>query len=150
VEPAGLAVQSAQIGSAPFNPLQYETFNETTSAASDLASYVLALNSQNTPTPFMLRTDTTRGSGVLALARMPSINDTFYPNITSGGTYRSIIGAPVRITFRGSTVLCALKGTSVSFYPDRASVTLYISPFEYSLQLDSAIFGVLDTNRLGL
>jgi hypothetical protein len=150
VEPAGLAVQSAQIGSAPFNPLQYETFNETTSAASDLASYVLALNSQNTPTPFMLRTDTTTGSGVLALARMPSINDTFYPNITSGGTFRSIIGAPVRITFRGSTVLGALKGTSVSFYPDRASVTLYIAPFEYSFQLDSATLGVLDQNRLGL
>jgi hypothetical protein len=150
VEPQGLAVQTAQTGSAPFNPLQYQTFNDTTADALDLASYVLTLNSRTALTPFMLTSDTTFDSTVVGLARMPSINDTFYPNPTSGGVYKSIIGAPVQITFRGSTVLAALKGTSIGFYPDRARVTLYFSPFEYAFQLDSATLGVLDQNRLGL
>jgi len=150
VEPAGLATQTAEIGVAPFNPLQYQTFNETTAAALDLANYVLTLNSNNALVPFMLASDTTFDPTVVALARMPSVNDTFYPNITSGGTYKSIIGAPVQITFRGSTVLAALKGTSIAFYPDRARVALYFSPFEYQFQLDSSTLGVLDQNRLGL
>jgi hypothetical protein len=150
VEPRGLATQTAEIGVAPFNPLQYQTQNETTAAALDLANYVLTLNSNNALVPFMLASDTTFDPTCVGLARMPSVNDTFYPNLTSGGTYRSLIGAPVQITFRGSTVLAALKGTSIAFYPDRARVALYFSPFEYQFQLDSASLGVLDQNRLGL
>lgn len=150
VEPQGLATQTAQTGSAPFNPLQYQTFNETTAAALDLANYVLTLNSRTALTPFMISSDTTFDPTCVGLARMPSINDTFYPNITSGGTYRSLIGAPVQITFRGSTVLACIKGTSIAFYPDRARVSVFLSPFEYAFQLDSATLGVLDQNRLGL
>jgi hypothetical protein len=150
VEPRGLATQTAEIGVAPFNPLQYQTQSETTAAALDLANYVLTLNSNNALVPFMLASDTTFDPTCVGLARMPSVNDTFYPNLTSGGTYQSLIGAPVQITFRGSTVLAALKGTSIAFYPDRARVSLYFSPFEYQFQLDSASLGVLDQNRLGL
>jgi hypothetical protein len=111
---------------------------------------VLTVNSNNALVPFMLASDTTYAPDVVDFARLPSINDTFYPNVTSGGTFKSIIGAPVEITFRGSTVLGALKGTSIAFYPDRANVALYFSPFEYQFQLDSATLGVLDQNRLGL
>ena len=150
VEPRGLATQTAQTGTAPFNPLQYETQSESTADALNLANYVLTINSDDGLIPFRLASDTTYAPDVVDFARLPSINDTFYPNVTSGGTYKSIIGAPVEITFRGSTVLAALKGSSIAFYPDRANVALYFSPFEYQFQLDSATLGLLNQNRLGL
>jgi hypothetical protein len=144
VESPTLADQTATVGSPPFNSLEFSTFCESTSTALDLAQFVLATNSTNALVPFSVICDTTVDSSVVGLARMPS-----YADPTLSTVPKSIIGAPVEITFRGTTVLGAIKGTSIAFYPDRARVQVFVAPFEYQFQLDSTTLGVLDQNKLG-
>jgi hypothetical protein len=61
-----------------------------------------------------------------------------------------IIGALVTVIFRGTTVTAQIQGINTTFYPDYASVQLYLSPsIGAPFTLDSPILGVLDQNRLG-
>jgi hypothetical protein len=75
------------------------------------------------------------------IAIIPNIFNAINPPIT--------IGAPVQTTFRGTTVDASIEGINSNFYPDYASVQVYLSPsLGIPFVLDSASSGVLDTNRL--
>ena len=134
VNPEGLASQVASSGSAPYNTLVQSSYNANTAEASSLAGYLLNLNQQSTPVPFVVQSSTAINSSVLnvgVLATVPL------------GTFGTVI-------FRGSTVACSLQGISLAFYPNQASVRCYLAPsLGTPFTLDSASNGVLDTNRLG-
>lgn len=140
VQPAGLAPQVTSSGSAPFNALDYPTFNSTTADALSLSGYLYnLLSGQLTPVPFTLSTDTATADGCLTVAEIPN-----------AATRKQYLGQIVNITFRGSTVQGQIQGVNTVFYPDRASVQLYFSPsLGAPFRLDSSTNGVLDQNRLG-
>jgi hypothetical protein len=134
VNPDGLASQSASTGSAPYNTLVQNTYNTSTSDASSLASYLLAVNQQASPVPFVITSTTAAQSDIADLCDL-----TYHP-----------LGNLCTVIFRGSTVSASLEGMSATFYLDHASVTCYLAPtLGLPFILDSASNGVLDTNRLG-
>lgn len=133
VEPDGLAAQYSTSGSL-LNSYTISTYNQTTTDALSLASYIRTLSNQTTPTPFVISTSTKAADGVDTLARFVT-----YP-----------VGIAASVKFRGSTVAATVQGWRFGFYPDYANVTAYLSPsLGTPFTLDSASFGVLDTNRLG-
>jgi hypothetical protein len=60
------------------------------------------------------------------------------------------LGAAVTVIFRGTTVTAQIQGINTTFYPDYATVQLFLSPsLGTPFTLNSSAFGVLDANRLG-
>jgi hypothetical protein len=127
-------------GVPPFNALTYTTFNKDVPDTSNLAAYLFALLSgQTDPVPFQISTDTKAAPTCMVLAQIPS-----------GALANAVIGQPVTVAFRGTSGLGTVIGVNSAFYPDYASVQLYVSPsLGTPFTLDSASFGVLDTNKLG-
>jgi len=124
-------------GSAPYNTLVFETALNTQSDLDNVANYVRITNSQATPVPFIIRTDTNCYDNALSLAVLAN-------------TTQLIIGAPVTVQFRGVTVNATIQGITTTMLPDQASVLLYLSPsLGTPFTLNSSQFGLLDTNRLG-
>jgi hypothetical protein len=133
VEPVGLATQYKSSGDLK-NGFKFTSYDVSTTQALNLATYVQLVSNQNTPVPFVIRTNTAVDDTVGDLADLMT-----YP-----------VGTAVNVTFRGSTVQATVQGWQFGFYPDIATVSCYLSaslgtPFT----LDSTAFGVLDTNRLG-
>lgn len=140
VQPEGLAAQTVSTGSAPYNSLPYQTYNNSTADALSLANYILTTNNQPTPVPFTLSTNTMAAPTCMSLAEW----------VDPSGPMAPILGSPVEVTFRGSTSVASIQGITSVFYPDHASVQLFLSPsLGTPFTLDSTAFGVLDTNRLG-
>jgi hypothetical protein len=141
VEATGVYTSVTALGSPPFNALKYTTFNRNLADTSSLSNYLYALLSgQLTPVPFTLSTDTATDANCMNVARMIDFYSRFF----------SAIGQVAQITFRGTTVSAQVQGLSANFYPDRGSVQLFFSPsLGVPFTLDSASFGVLNTNRLG-
>lgn len=139
VYPDGLATQSSS-GTAPFNSLDYYTNNATTGDAASLAGLLFNLfNSQTTPAPFVLSTDT-------------AVDDTWLPIAYFGDQNgnKGYLGSAATVTFRGATVTTQIQRIAVLFTPERATLTLNLSPsLGQAFLLDSSQFGILDTNRLG-
>ena len=130
----GLAAQSASSGSAPYNTLVQDTYNATTADASNLANYLLTVNQQATPVPFVISSNTATQADIADLCDLSN-----HP-----------LGNFCTVIFRGSTVEASLQGMTASFYSDHASVTCYLAPtLGLPFILDSASNGVLNTNRLG-
>lgn len=139
VYPDGLATQSTS-GTAPYNSLDYYTNNASTADGLSLSSLLYNLfNDQTTPAPFVLGTDT-------------AVDDTWLP-ITYFGDQngnKGYLGAGCTVTFRSATVLTQIQRIAVLFTPERAALTLNLSPnLGQAFLLDSSQFGILDTNRLG-
>ena len=130
-------------GSPPFNALNYTTYSASSPDATSLSNYVYAITSgQGTPVPYSISTNTMAASTCMKLAYV--LQD--YPRDTT----QAVIGQQVAMTFRGSTSYGTVIGVNSAFYPDRASVQLYLSPsLGTPFTLDSSAFGVLDQNRLG-
>jgi hypothetical protein len=141
VEPEGLANQTANVATGPYNTLLYKTYNSTTAAALNLAQYLLTTQTETAPTPFVISADTNGNDNVMDVAIIPNLYNAINPPIT--------IGAPIQVGFRGTTVQGSIEGIYSNFYADYASLQVYISPSLGSpFVLDSTTFGVLDTNRL--
>lgn len=140
VEATGVYTSVTALGSPPFNALKYTTFSKDLADTSNLSSYLYyLLSGQTTPVPFSISTNTNAASGCMALAQIPS-----------GTLANAVIGQPVTVAFRGSSGLGTVLGVNSVFYPDYASVQLFVSPsLGTPFTLDSASFGVLDQNRLG-
>lgn len=140
VNAEGLATQSAQSGTPPYNTLNVSTYNVSTADALALAQYLYDLNSTTVQAvPASITTDTTVAPTCMELA---------YTCIT--GPFYGYIGSPVTVLFRGTTATAGVQGFSAAFYPDRGQVQLYLSPsIGTPFTLDSTASGVLDTNRLG-
>ncbi len=144
VAPTGLATQTASSGSAPYNTLVYDTYNLSTADASALASYIVSMQQTATAVPFSITTNTLMAetcTSISQLALTSVLND-----ITAGMN----LGATVTVTFRGTTTTATIQGISTTFYPDYASVQLFLlSSVATAFTLNSTIIGILDTNRLG-
>jgi len=140
VEPEGLANQTTQ-GTAPFNALLYKTYSFSEADANNLSAYLYnLLSGELAPAPYSITTDTKAAPTCTALAQIPE-----------GALANAVIGQPVTVAFRGTSGIGNIIGVNTSFYDDYASVQCYLSPsFGPSFILDSASFGVLDQNRLGL
>lgn len=137
----GVTTQTVSAATGTFNSLDYYTYAINTTDAADLAGYIYNLyNTNTTATPLKIATDT-------------DVDDS-WPPLTylanSLGTTGDYLGAGVIIDFRGTTVLAAIQQFIVNFYVDRATLQLSLSPnLGIPFTLDSTVFGVLDSNRLG-
>lgn len=128
-----VATYSTQTGFAPYASLDWHSYGTTAAEAKTLGDYLLQRLSVNTPVPFSITTSTAVDDTIVDLAKMNTV----------------IPGTRGTVTFRGQTFRVTLEGLSVSFYPDRANVTAYFSPWPLNyFVLDSTINGVLDTNVL--
>jgi hypothetical protein len=140
----GLATQTASSGTAPFNTLVYNSLNFSTADALSLANYVLAVQSLATVTPYSITTNTKVADDCINLAKIAT------SDIYAGGDRRMPLGATFEIAFRGTTVTAQVQGINTTFYPDYATVQLFLSPsLGVAFTLDSTVSGILDTNRLG-
>jgi hypothetical protein len=139
-----LATQTATSGSAPYNSLVYDTYNQNTSDAASLAGYIVNLQSLTTAVPFSITTDTKMAANCTTISELST--SAVFADVTAGMN----LGAAVTVEFRGTTVTAQIQGINTTFYPDYAQVQLYLSPsLGTAFTLDSSAFGVLDTNRLG-
>lgn len=129
VEPEGLADQV--VGSTK-PVLNFDTLDQTTAQAGNLAQYI-----KNT-----LDLNTVRPSTVTFNADAQT-NETFLAALTPG--------TQVRIDLRGVSYSCVVEGVSVVANPSTTEVSLNVSSataYQF-LRLDDAVFGTLDSNRLG-
>jgi hypothetical protein len=144
VAPLDLATQVATSGSAPYNTLVYNTYNLTTADALSLAGYIINMQSVATAVPFTITTNTMAAdtcTNISVLSTTDSFSDTTLP---------VFLGSAVTVIFRGTTVTAQIQGINTTFYPDYATVKLFLSPsLGTPFTLNSSAFGVLDTNRLG-
>ena len=144
VIPVGLATQSATSGSAPYNTLVYNTYSNSTADAASLAGYIINLQSVTTAVPYSITTNTMAASTCTDISKLTTTTAL----TTAGQTVN--LGSAVTVIFRGTTVTAQIQGINTTFYPDYATVQLFLSPsLGTPFTLDSSAFGVLDTNRLG-
>lgn len=133
----------ATSGNPPYNSLVYSTYNTSLSNAQGLADYLILTQTQTTPVPFVISSDTTMAPTITDVARIPYAK----PSVSS---LNFIIGIPISVTFRGTTVYATIEGINTTFTPERAIVQLYLSPsLGAPLTLDSTYSGILNSNRLG-
>ena len=140
----GLATQSATSGSAPYNTLVYNTYNVNTVDAESLAGYIINMQSVPTAVPYSITTNTLTAPTCTDISVLTTTDALF----TAGQTVN--LGAAITVIFRGTTVTAQTQGINTTFYTDYATVQLFLSPsLGTPFILDSSVFGVLDTNRLG-
>ena len=145
VEAAGLATQTVEASTGPYNTAVLNTYNPTTATALNVAGYFYNLNSgQLTPVPSTIRTNTLVSSSCTDLVKMLTFE-------ASNIEFYGYIGSPTIVTFRGVTANAIIQGIECTFYVDHASVTTYLSPgIGIPFTLNDSNFGILNTNRLGL
>lgn len=132
VEAAGLAQQSAGVGN--YSAI-FQTYNQTTAQASDLASYLLGVYDAQVQT-------------------VTSISARWQANsVAARGNLNSLVVSPsqVKIKFRSNTYYGVVIGTTVTGLIDDIIFTYYLAApgFYVPFTLDSTIAGILNTNRLG-
>jgi hypothetical protein len=109
VDPESFAAATVETGVAPFRTYLVNTFNASTSQATDFANYLLSTYS----------TATTR---ILSVTCNLSAQNGGIPSYSMGE-----IGSTVTVTFRGVTLNCVLEGATFSGNPTQASATFYLS-----------------------
>lgn len=140
----GLATQSATSGSAPYNTLVYNTYNVNTVDAASLAGYIINMQSVPTAVPYSITTNTLTAPTCTDISVLTTTDALFTAGLTVN------LGAAITVIFRGTTVTAQTQGINTTFYTDYATVQLFLSPsLGTPFILDSSVFGVLDTNRLG-
>ena len=141
VDPESFGAATVSTGSAPFRTLSMNTFNASTSQATDYANYLLSnYNSQ--------------GFALLSISCLAEAQNTFKLDAVSGEVSNhlaTIPGTKVAVVFRGTTFNCIIEGCSVSATPESSRYTFYLSGADLNayLILDNAVFGRLDYNKLG-
>lgn len=129
-----------------YNGVTFDTYLGSSALMSSLAEYILALNNETAPTPFVVSTSTVAADGCEVLAYMGANPSKTVTSLNAA----TPLNSQITVKFRGSTVVGQLQGLTASFYPDRANIDFYLSPsLGIPFLLDSATAGVLDTNRLG-
>lgn len=131
-EPAGLTSQTSGTGDRVFT---LKTYDQTTTQAKNLADYVLASLDVSSGVPYQLSVlaETTTNRFALTAA-------------ADGGK-----GYLLKIILRGVEYDCFVEGVTISATPESSRFTFNLSSSvsKVGFILDSAIFGVLDTNKLG-
>jgi hypothetical protein len=143
VDPEGFAAQTVtQAGAVkPYRTLQTNTFNASTSQATDFANYLLGA--------YGAQTFAIGSFSCSAEAQNTFKLDQIGAGATSGAS--SVIGAQVSVAFRGTTFQCIVEGVTISATPAGSRYTYFVSGDALNdyLLLDNAVFGRLDFNRLG-
>lgn len=122
---------------APFRTYETNTLNASIGQATDFANFLLGTYS----TPIFAISSFTCSAESQAVFKLDSI----------GPGINLIQGTQTNVTFRGTTYVCIIEGVTISATPAGASYTFYVSGADLNayLILDNAIFGKLDSNRLG-
>ena len=138
-ESFGEATVTAVGATTPYRTYQTNTFNSSTSQATDFANYLLA----NYGTAKFAISSFTCMAEAQSSFQLDKIG---YQNIMSQAP-----GTQVSVTFRGTTFQCIIEGVNMSATPAGASFTFYVSGADLNayLRLDSAVFGKLNFNKLG-
>ena len=144
ITPAGLAAQTATLGTTPIFGWNKDTLDYTTSQASDHAQWVL----NNFQTKDQMLASITFTDVQQTVSGYPPPNDFNFDVIQ---VITSAINCLGRIYFRGATYNTILEGISISATPEQTRVTVYMSGQDTNayMILDNAIFGKLDNNKLG-
>ncbi len=133
VTPESYSAATVSTGSAPYRTYAVNTLNNSTSQATDYANYLLS----NYKTPAL---------------RIASVTCNLNAQISEIPAYSmAYISAQVSVAFRGTTYQCVIEGATFSGTPDSASATFYFSAADLNnyLLLDNAVYGKLDSNKLG-
>jgi len=134
----GNATQSATSGTAPYNTLVYNTYSLNATEALNLANFVLSTKSIDTASPYSIRTNTNLSATCTDISKLADLADLSADNLAMN------LGASVTIIFRGTTATAQIQGINTTFYPDYASVQLFLSPsLGTAFTLDSEVFGIL-------
>lgn len=143
VPPSGVE-QIASTGSAPYRNLQLNgNLSDTNGQALDVANWYLG----NYDSPALALASLHVNMNDPNALQMESILDS---NLPFGSTCLGV-GRQVSVTFRGTTYTVIIEGAALSATPGECGVTLYVSGADLNayLVLDDAVFGKLDSNKLG-
>jgi hypothetical protein len=136
-------IQTAETGSAPYRSFTVDTYATSADQAEDIANYLLVTAQGQSIQPAAISAISSGQN----TCRIDTLNDPF-----NFGTFFALPLYFVTITFRGVTYTVRIEGATISANPEQTRVTYYLSPAEANpwLILDSASFGILDTNKLAL
>ena len=139
VKAPGLADQTAETGTAPFRSFVLDTLTITTAQSLDIANYFLGAVDDQVVAPNSVSVLSSGQNGV-SVDTMNSFEFYFLPALKT------------KIKFRGTTFDARIEGATLTASPDQTRVTFYLSSAEANpyFILDSADYGVLDQNKLGL
>lgn len=134
VEPVGLAAQDAGTGDRSFT---FTSYDETTSQANDLADYVLQTFAIAAQVPAVVEVIL---DGQTSDAQQAALN-------SANPSGRSI----TYLILRSATEALFISGVSLFASPASTRMSFYLTDNEayQFFQLDSDLFGVLDTSKLG-
>lgn len=139
VDPENFAESTVQTGSSPYRTLFTNTFNASTSQATDYANY-------------LLQNYNTKGQALLSISCLAEAQNVMkLDQFTGSGSLAIYPGTQVTVTFRGTVFTCIIEGVSMSATPESSRYTFYLSSADLNayLKLDNTIFGRLDYNKLG-
>lgn len=140
VKPESYAVQTVLKAGAttPYRTLTVNTFNSSTSQATDLANFLLSQYQ-------------TQKFAISQISCSAETQNSFQLDKLGLSGLQEMIGARVNVTFRGTTYTCLIEGISLTATPEGARYTYDVSGADLNnyLILDDAVFGTLDNNRLG-
>lgn len=133
VDPESFSAQTVTDGSAPYRTYLVNTLNASTGQALDYANYLLA-------------TYKTQALRIFSITVSLNAQKGDFPSYGQG-----YIGTQITVLFRGTTYQCVIEGGTFSGTPAEASATFYLSAQDLNnyLILDNAVYGKLDSNRLG-
>ena len=140
VDPESYSIQTATKAGAttPYRTLTVNTFNSSAAQAADLATFLLSQY----------------GTQKFAISQISCVaeaqNNYKLDTLGLTGT-QELIGAKVNVAFRGTTYTCIIEGVSFNATPDGARWTYDVSGADLNnyLVLNDAVFGKLDSNKLG-
>ena len=143
----GLAEQTATKAGAtiPYRTYKVNTFNASTSQASDYANYLLG----------NYGTSRFAIASVSCLAEAQNsfqLNDLGDVTILPGSpSLPSLVGSQVSVTFRGTVFPCIIEGVRLTGSYQSSRYTYYLSGADLNayLTLNDSVFGRLDFNKLG-
>ena len=114
------------------------TLNSSTSQANDLATFLLSQYQ-------------TQRFAISQISCVAEAQNTFKLDTMGLSGLQNLIGARVNITFRGTTYPCLIEGVSITATPETSTYTYDVSGQDLNnyLVLNDAVFGKLDSNKLG-
>jgi hypothetical protein len=132
IEPAGLAAQTS--GTGPRRS-SFKSFDQTTTQAQNLADYVLATLVVQDSVP----------------STISAISEVQLNNVAMTCAVEAGAGVRCGLILRGESYNLFVEGSTITATPDQTRFTLNVisSDALNFFILDSTIFGVLDTDRLG-
>lgn len=140
VDPESYAIQTVTKAGAttPYRTLTVNTFNSSTAQATDLANFLLSQYQ-------------TQRFAISEISCLAERQNSFQLDKLGLSGMAEMIGARVNVTFRGTTVTCLIEGVSLTATPESARYTYYVSGADLNnyLVLNDAVFGKLDSNKLG-